>query len=273
MALELRRRRIGAGDHAVEIIDIVGRLNMPGSSLLRSMVQDSLKEGSPRIAVNFSECVEVKKEVFGTFHSLGRACTRAGGSLAVYGARDEPIEYVKTFLDTKLVKWFETEKEAVIALGGTPDPEPVHIEETATDRESIVVIGTSEIFHKVFWKLSVLGGLQVMKFDNLTSTLQYLERRVPHSLIIDPTFSGHDLIRFIRRIKSDARYRKTGIFIVGNPSSRTGAMILMNEGADNFIPFVYQGEEVLAKFDQREFFRRLQDTYKRYEDRKKAKPE
>jgi hypothetical protein len=272
MALELRRRRIGAGDYAVEIVDIVGRMNVPGSSQLRALVQDILKEGTPRVAVNFSECVEIKKEVFGTFHSLARACQRAEGNLVIYGAKDDPLEYVKKFIDKKLVKWYDAEKEAVLALGGTPEPEPVNIDETVSDRETIVVIGISEIYNKVFWKLNVLGGLQVVKFDNLTSALQYLERRKVHSLIIDPTFSGHDLIRFIRHVKSSKQYMKTGIFIVGNPSSRTSAMILMNEGADSFTPFVYQGEEVLAKFDQREFFKRLQDVYKKFEIRKKAKP-
>ncbi|MCX6644893.1 MAG: hypothetical protein NTY09_00825 [bacterium] len=273
MALELRRRRIGAGDYAVEIIDIVGRLNVPGSSQLRSLVQDALKEGTPRVAINFSECVEVKKEAFGAFHSLGRACMRAHGNLVIYGAKDDPLEYVKKFIDTNLVKWYDSEKEAILALGGTPEPEQVYIEEITSDREAIVVIGIADIFYKVFWKLNVLGGLQVVKFDNLTSALQYLERRKVHSLIIDPTFSGHDLIRFIRHIKSSKQYMKTGIFIVGNPSSRTSAMILMNEGADNFIPFVYQGEEIFAKFDQREFFKRLQDIYKKFEARKKAKPD
>ena len=267
MALELRRRRIGSGDQSVNIIDVVGRLNVPGSSQLRADIQDFLKSGIPRIALNLTECVEIKKEVFGTFHSLGRACQRAGGNLIVYGAKDDPLEYIKAFLNPDLVKWSESENEAILALGGQPEPD----ESDGEDSSVIVALGSDNFFQKVFWKLNVMGKVPVAKFDSIASVTDFINRSKIHSLILDPTMSGHDLIKFIRQVKSNPKLRTTGIYIIGKPSARTLALILMNEGADYFVPFVFNGEEILSRFNSREFFHQLKDAFEKFETRKKAK--
>ncbi len=271
MALELRRRRIGSGDRAAEIIDVIGRLNTAGSAMLRSSLQEVLKEGSPRIAINLSELVEIKKEVFGAIHSLGRACSRAGGSLVVYGATGDPLEYVKAYIDENLVRYFETENEAVVALGGEPEPLPDETEDEGPG--VVVVIGADDTFRKIFWNLGVMGGHPVAKFDNIPAAVDYAGRQKIYCILIDPSLTGHDLIRLIRQIRSNPEMRGIGIFIVGKPTSRRSAKMLLDEGADKFVPFVFKGEEIMANFDSRTFFSSLKEAFKRYDIRKKARSE
>jgi len=268
MALEVRRRRIGSGDRAVEIVDVVGRLDAPGSALLRSSIQQALKEGSSRIAVNLTNCREIQREVIGTLHSLGRACRRAEGGLAIFGAKDDVLEYIKRFGDSDLAPWFEAEKEAIINLGGEVADEPAEGEE----REAAVTValGSSEMFRKVFWKLNTLGGKAVAKFDNPEAAHEYIKRRNVHSVIIDTSLNTHNTSRLVRQLRTYPETRQMGIFIVGPPSGRNIGRSLIGEGADNFIPLVFSGEEIAAKLDIRAFFTRLKEAYDRYETRRTA---
>ncbi|MFH1675489.1 MAG: STAS domain-containing protein [bacterium] len=270
MALEVRRRRTGAGDRAVEIIDIVGRLDMPGSALLRSAVQDILKEGFPRIALNLANCVEIHREMIGTFHSLGRACHRAGGNLALFGQKGDVLEYIKRFGDTSLAPWYDREREAIVALGGEVEAEgtPKSGEEV---KPLVVILGSDSMFRGVFRTFERIGGKPVVMYDNTDACAEFIFGKHIHSLLIDATMSAHDTARLIKRIRSDAELKNTGVFIVGPPSKIGAGRALMGEGADNFIPFVFSGEEISAKFDGKAFFTRLKDAYERYETKLRAK--
>ena len=270
MALEVRRRRTGAGDRAVEIVDIIGRLDMPGSALLRSTMQDILKEGLPRIALNLSNCLEIHREMIGTFHSLGRACLRAGGNLALFGQTGDVLEYIKKFGDTSLAPWYDREREAIVALGGEPEPEETS-KGTVEIKPIVVILGSDTIFRGVFRTFERIGGKPIVMFDNADACEEFIFGKRIHSLLIDVTMSAHDTARLIKRIRSDAELKNTGVFIVG-PASKIGAgRALMSEGADNFIPFVFSGEEIAAKFDGKAFFARLKDAYGRYETKLKAR--
>jgi hypothetical protein len=269
MALEARRRRIGGGDRAIEIIDLVGRLDVPGAGLLRNTVQGILKEGSSRIAVNLAQCVEIHKEVIGTFHSLGRACIRAGGGLVIFGAAGDVNEYVKRFADKSLAPWFDDEKSAVASLGG-------HIEETSKKEEdvetpSIVAIGADQVFHAAFWKLTTLGGHPVAKFDSFEGSSNYISRRPIHSLLIDSTLPAQEISKFIKQIRINSKVRNVGIFIIGPPSRFSVGKLLLGEGADNFVAFYFNGEEIESKLDLRSFFSKLKEAYERFDARQKAK--
>ncbi len=267
MAVEIRSRRIGSGDQAVEIIDVIGRLDAPGSALLRSTVQEKLKEGMPRVAVNFSECIEINKENINTLHSLGRACQRAGGKLVLYGAAGDVDAYIRKYADKTLAPWFEWEREAIIDLGGEVAPEPGDGEE---EPPVVVALGADPIFRKIFWQLSRLGGRAIAKFDNISSTEDFLKRRQIHSIIIDTGLSSHEIAKLIRRLRTTPKLKNAGIFLVGPPSQRNIGRSLILEGADNFIPFIFTGEEIAAKFDARTFFQRLKDAYDRFELKRAA---
>jgi anti-anti-sigma regulatory factor len=263
MAFEVRRRRIGSGDRAVEIVDVVGRLDAPGSALLRTSIQQALKEGSARIAVNLSECREIQREVIGTLHSLGRACKRANGGLAIFGAKDDVLEYMKRFGDRELAPWFDTENEAIVSLGGEVIEEPGEDEEQETP--VVVAIGSSDPFRRSFWKLNTLGGKPVAKFDNTESAHEFIRRRNVHSVIIDTSLNPHNTARLVRQLRTYPETRQIGIFIVGPPTGRNIGRSLIGEGADNFVPLVFSGEEIAAKLDIRAFFTRLKEAYDRYE--------
>jgi len=261
MAVEVRRRRIGFGERAVEIVDVVGRLDAPGSALLRSSVQKALKEGSARIVVNLSECREIQRDVVGTLHSLGRACTRANGKLAIFGAKDDVLEYLRRFGNRELAPWFDTENEAVVSVGGEPVKEPGDDEESPV----VVALGTSDPFRKVFWKLNLLGGRNVAKFENVEAAHDFINRSNVHTIIIDTDLDPHDTTRLVRQLRTFPDTRNIGIFIVGPPSRRNIGRTLIGEGADNFIPLVFSGEEIAAKLDIRAFFTRLKEAYERFE--------
>ena len=261
MALEVRSRRIGSGDRSVEILDVVGRLDVPGGALLRTAIQDKLKEESPRIAINLSECIEINREMVGTIHSLGRACKRAGGGLVLYGASGDVLEYIKRFADKELAPWFEKEREAVIALGGEVEPEIEDIKEPPV----IVALGIDQLFKKLFWQLGVLGGKPVAKFDNIESAENYIKRRRTHSIVIDTKLNTHRLIVMIRQIRKSPEVRDIGIFIVGPPSTINIGKILIREGGTNFVPYVFNGQEIPSKLDGKAFFQRLKEAYERYE--------
>jgi len=265
MALEVRRRRIGSGERAVEIVDIVGRLDAPGSALLRSAVQEALKEGSPRVAINLSDCIEIHRETVGTLHSLGRACKRAGGHLAVFGAKGDVYEYIKTFSDRSLAPWFDSERDAVTGLGGDIKPEPQPGEAVEKEPDLVVALGTDRVFRTLFWKLGKLGGRPVAKFDNIGAAADYITRRKVHSVIVDISLPPHDVAGFIRRLKMSKETRGIGIFLVGPPSVRSVGWILAGEGADKFVPYVFSGEEISSKLEARAFFQRLKEAYDRFD--------
>jgi CheY-like chemotaxis protein/anti-anti-sigma regulatory factor len=266
MALEVRRRRVGSGDKAVEIVDVLGRLDAPGSALLRSKVQEALKEGSPRIAVNLSDCIEIHREMIGTFHSLGRACLRAGGKLVLFGQKGDIYEYLKRFADTALAPWFGSEREGIVALGGEVPPEKDEVEEGETP--AVVALGSDPVFMAVFWKLSTLGGKPVAKFDNIAGGTEFLGRRPIHSVIMDTRLPAHDIARFIRQVRTSPKLRRIGIFLVGPASQVSQIRTLVEEGADRFVPLMFQGEEILARLEDRQaFFKRLKDAYDRFDAR------
>jgi CheY-like chemotaxis protein/anti-anti-sigma regulatory factor len=263
MALEVRRRRIGPGDRAVEILDIVGRLDTPGAALLRSSVQDALREGSSRIALNLSDCVEIHRETVGTLHSLGRACNRAGGKLVIFGAAGDVYEYIKTFTDPGLVPWHETENEAITALGGRVVP--AQVDQAGEEPPAVVALGSDDVFRKVFWKLGALGGRPVAKFDSIEAAMDFMRRRPVHSVIIDAKLPQYDVIALVRQIRTTPEIRGMGIFAVGPPSMRGRGRTILEEGADNFVPLVFTGEEIVAKLDLRAFFSRLKEAYDRFD--------
>ncbi|HEX9744289.1 MAG TPA: STAS domain-containing protein [bacterium] len=267
MPLELRRRRIGSGDKAVEIIDVNGRLDMPGAAALRTKVQDILKEHLPRIVLNMRECIEIHREMIGTFHSLGRACHRAGGGMIVCSAEGDVNEYILTFADRSLLAWYETEREAIIALGGEVEPLP----EEPAEHEPLPVVacGNDQVFKVLFWKLNALGGHPVGKFDSVQGCMDFLARRDVHSIILDASMNPYDVTKLIHTIKSRIKTRKVGLFVVGAPSNASTGRALVLEGADHYVPITFNGEEIPAKIDGKKFFLRLKDIYERFDARNK----
>lgn len=262
MTLDVRRRRTGGGDKAIEILDVVGRLDTPGAALLRSTVQEVLKEGLPRIAVNLADCIEIHREMMGTFHSLGRACMRAGGNLAIFGATGDVYEYVKKFSDPELVIWHLEERKAIVALGGEVEPEK---EEPGEDEiPTVIALGSDKIFKALFWKLTKLGGKPVAKFDNIESCEDYIARRPVHSLLVDTSQDTYEITRFIRQVTSSPKLRHIGIFAVGPPSQLKTGRLMVQEGARQFIPYPFDGEEIMVKLDAKKFFRGLKDVYERF---------
>lgn len=269
MALDVHRRRVGSGDHAVEIVDAVGRLDAPGAAILRSTIQQILKESCPRIGINLAECVEIHREMVGTFHSLARACQRAGGGLALFGQAGDVSEYIKRFADAELVSWYERESEAVVALGGKAEAEEPR--EGGEEPPAVVAVGDAAIFRGVFWKLGKLGGRPVAKFDSIEACFDYINRRPVHSVIIDSGMPAQDTARLVRQIRASARLRSIGVFVVGIPSQKTTGRALVGEGADAFVPLVFSGEEIAAKLDSRAFFAGLKEAYERFDTRAEAK--
>ena len=226
MALEVRRRRIGAGDRAVEIIDVIGRLDTPGAAALRSKVQEVLKEGLPRVGINLSECVEIHREMIGTFHSLGRACSRAGGRLVLFGMKGDVAEYVRRFADKDLVPWHEMERDTIIALGGEVPVETK--EEEEKEKPAVIALGSDQIFKRIFWKLNALGGRPVAKFDNIEGAEDFLGRRNIHSLLIDTHLPTHDIIQLIRKIRTTPKIRNIGIFLLPMSKKRRKRVIFVS---------------------------------------------
>jgi CheY-like chemotaxis protein len=269
MALEVRRRRIGAGERAVELIDIMGRLDMPGAASLRTTVQEVLKEGCRRIAINMAGCVEIHREMMGTFHSLGRACQRAGGGLVLYGATGDVLEYIRRFGDRNLAPWHGEENSAIRALGG--EVERKSPREQGISTPVVVALGTEPVFRAVFWKISALGGRGIVKFDSVDACLEYLSGSTPHSLLLDAKLPAHDLAGLIRKIRTTPQLKNIGVFITGPPSSKSAGRVLVEEGADEFIAFTFTGEEIVAKLDGQLFFAKLKEVYERFDIRAKAK--
>ena len=269
MALDVHRRRIGSGERSVEIIDVVGRLDPPGAAALRTSVQQILKEGCPRIAINLSECVEIHREMIGAFHSLGRACQRAGGGLALFGQTGDVSEYIGMFADRTLAPWFDKQNDAVLAVGGEIEPEkPADADE---EPPTVVALGDDPVFRGIFWKLGKLGGRPVAKFESVEACFDYLTRRPVHSLIIDSGMPAQELARLVRQIRANAQLRGIGVFVVGPPSRKSTGRALVGEGADMFVPLVFAGEEIPAKLDARAFFARLKEAYERFDTRAKPK--
>jgi len=263
MALEVPTRRVGSGERAVEIIDVIGRLDTPGGAHLRSVVQNILKEGSPRIAVNLTKCVEIHRETTGSIHSLARACKRAGGGLVIFGASGDVHAYIKRFVDPNMAPWYEGENEAIRALGGEPLPEKA--DKQNADLPVVVALGTDRVFRKLFWKLGKLGGKPLAKFDDIESGLDLMTRRNVHSVIIDSFLNTHDVAKLLRRIKTSSGLRDIGIIVVGPPSMKNVGRALINDGATYFVPYVFKGEEIVANLEAREFFNRLKEVYERFE--------
>lgn len=263
MALEVKRRRIEGGKNPVEIIDVIGRLDTPGAALLRNTVQDVLKEGCPHIAINLAECIEIHREMIGTFHSLGRACQRAGGGLVLYGAKGDVIEYIRRFGDRNLAPWHADEKAAVQALGGKVEIEAPS--QPSADSPVVVIVGKDQIFHALFWKLPTLGGRQIVKFDDLDSCADYVIKNKIHSVIIDLSLASHDIVNFIRNIRINQELRNIGIFVVGPQSKLSIGKTIVQEGATNLVSYTFSGEEILAKLDYRTFYARLKEIYERYD--------
>jgi CheY-like chemotaxis protein len=269
MALEIRRRRIGAGERAIEIVDIIGRLDLPGAGNLRTTVQEILKEGCPRIAVNMAGCVEIHRETMGTFHSLGRACQRAGGGLVLFGATGDVFEYIRRFADRNLAPWQGDEATAIRSLGGEVEQEKPR---SISDSESVVAaLGTDTVFHAVFWKFPTLGGRGFVKFESVNGCLEYILTHPTHSLLVDVKLPTHDLAGLIRKIRTTPQLKKVGVFVIGPPSYKSTARALVEEGADDFVLFPFAGEEILAKLDGKLFFDKLKDIYGRFDIRTKAK--
>ena len=269
MALEVGRRRIGSGERAIEIIDIVGRLDTAGSAVIRSSVQEILKEGCPRIAVDMAQCVEIHRETMGTFHSLGRACQRAGGKLVIFGATGDVLDYLTRFGDRSLAPWFSDEKAAIVALGGQIQEEVS--KEKRTEPPVVVALGADPIFRAVFWKLSALGGRAIAKFDNIEACSDYLAKRPIHSIIIDGAMQSHEIVKLIRHIRTTPSVKNIGIFVVGSPMQRNFGHLVIEQGANNFVPYTFRGEDILAKLDRKVFFERLKEVYASFDARAKAK--
>jgi len=262
MALEIRRRRVGSGDKAIEIIDVVGRLDTPGGAQLRSSVQDALKEGTPRVALNLADTKEIHKEIVGTVHSLGRACQRADGKLVMFGADGDVLEYVKTFADKELAPWFDTERDAILALGGEVEPEE---DISQTDLPTVIIaLGSDKLFRKVFWKLGKMGGMPLAKFDTIDAALDFIGKRKVHSIVLDLNIDLHEGARLIRLIRTTPSMRKVGIFLIGPPSKKSTGKALIQEGANYFIPYKFDGEEILSKLDGKTFFHELKAAYGRF---------
>jgi len=268
MALEIRRRRVGSGDLAIEIIEVIGRLDTPGGSQLRASVQEALKEGTPKVALDLTETKEIHKEMVGTIHSLGRACQRADGSLVIFGAMGDVLAYLETFAERSLAPWHNTERDAIIALGGEVEPEET---EVSDDQPSVIIaLGSDKLFRKVFWKLGKMGGMPLAKFDTIPAALDYLGKRKVHSIVLDVNIDLHEGARLIRQIRTTPAFRKVGIFIVGPTSKKTTGKAFIQEGADGFIPFKFSGEEIFAMFDRKAFFHHLKLAYEKFEVKRKA---
>jgi response regulator RpfG family c-di-GMP phosphodiesterase len=172
--------------------------------------------------------------------------------------------------DRNLAPFRPDEKSAITALGGQVEAEEPE-EEEEPEPPVVVALGSDAIFRALFWKLSVLGGRAVAKFDTIEGGLQYLLKRNVHSVLIDASLPAHEAAKFVRQVRTTQQLKHIGLFVVGAPSRRGAARSVVEEGAHVFIPFSFTGEEIVSKLDARAFFAKLKEVYERFDARSKAK--
>jgi hypothetical protein len=116
-----------------------------------------------------------------------------------------------------------------------------------------------------------LGGRPIAKFDTVAAGSEFMSRRAIHSVLIDGSLSALEIVALIRQVRRTSQLKGAGIFVIGVPSQRGAGRTLVEQGADNFVPLVFRGEEIPAKLDARAFFARLKEIYARFDARSEAK--
>ena len=142
----------------IVILDLNGRLDVPGAAVLKSTVRDLVEEGSLLVALNFSDVDYIGMDSVGALVSIKKLITRMGGKLAIFAPKWDVREYIEKFSFEADVPLVNDESQALTALG-------LKSQERRLGDPVYLALGSSAPFKELFWKVKKLGGVPVERFE------------------------------------------------------------------------------------------------------------
>lgn len=248
--MHISRRKI----ESILILDLEGKLDIPGSALLKKIIREQLEEGSRLFALNFAKVEYIRKETVGTIVSLNKEVTRSEGKFVIFAPHWDVKEYVERFSFDADIPIFDDETRALEALGQK-------IEERVPGESIYLALGSSSAFKEIFWTVKKLGGVPVERYEEIEQALQGVSQCKVEVVLLDALLPQNGALQAIKELRLDECCRDAVVLVIGPDSARSMYNAMRDYGADDFVPVPFDREELVSSIDKRQFFELLKRKF------------
>jgi len=239
---------------SVVILDLEGRLDVPGTALLKKTVRELLDDGSRLFALNFAGVDSVAKESVGGLVSIKKQVDENEGRLAIFAPKWDVKEYIETFSFKTDVHLADDEPGALQALGIKP-------QEQRLGDIVYLALGSSAPFKELFWKVKSLGGVSVERFELIEPAKRGMACRKVSLILLDALMPGNRSLEAVKEFRIDKWCKDAVILVIGPDSSRQMYNSMREYGADDFVPIPFAREELVSSIDAKQFFELLKKKF------------
>jgi len=239
---------------SILILDLEGRLDIPGAALLKKMIREQMEEGSRLFALNFAKVDYIGKDTVGTIVSVKKEITRSEGKFVIFAPHWDVKEYVERFSFQADIPIFDDEPQALVALGEVPDVK-------IPGQASYLALGSSSAFKEIFWTIKRLGGIPVERFEEVQQAKQGMAQLKVGVVLLDALLPRNSAVDALRELRMEEWCRDAVILVIGPDSSRSMYNAMRDYGADDFVPIPFEREELVSSIDKGQFFELLKRKF------------
>ena len=238
----------------IVILDLSGRLDIPGAALFKRTVRELLDSGSRLFAINLTGVDYIGKETVGALVSIKKQVADMQGKIVIFSAKWDVKEYIEKFSFETDIPLVENEGDALAALGLGPRErrlgDPVYL-----------ALGSSAPFKELFWKAKVLGGVPLERFELIEPARRGMAARKVEVILLDALMPRNSALQAVKELRMDKWTKDAVIFVIGPDSSRTLFNAMRDYGADDFVPIPFAREELVSSIDGKQFFELLKKKF------------
>lgn len=239
---------------SIVILDLTGRLDIPGAALFKRTVRELLDAGSRLFVVNLSNVDYIGKDTVGTLVSIKKQITEMQGKIVIFAAKWDVKEYIEKFSFETDVPLVETESDALEALGIKP-------QERRLGQPVYLALGSSAPFKELFWKAKALGGVQLERFELIEPAKRGMAARKVEVILLDALMPRNSALQAVKELRMDKWCKDAVILVIGPDSSRAMYSSMREYGADDFVPIPFAREELVSSIDGKQFFELLKKKF------------
>jgi anti-sigma B factor antagonist len=248
--MQIDRRKIGE----IIILDMEGRLDIPGAALLKQMVREQLEEGSRLFALNFAKVDYIGKETVGAIVSIKSEITGSEGRMVIFAPKWDVKDYIEHFSYKSDIAVLENESGALEMLGakqaGAEPQGPIYM-----------ALGSSSAFKELFWTVKRLGGVPIERYEATEQAISGTGGRSVEVILLDALMPQNEALQAVREIRLKNWGKGAVILVIGPDSSRSLYNAMHDYGADDFVPIPFDREELVSSIDKGQFFQLLKRKF------------
>ncbi len=217
-----------------------GRLKGAATAPIKILIQKLLAEDSRNFIINFKNVLVMDAPAATAMNSIYKEVKRNDGRLILTDAGYDVLPWLEKYATE--VPILNDEKVAIEKLAG----------KLVSYKGNIAVTGASDIASALFKGARNYKGLVFHFFDDPETTAEKVIELEPLAIVLNMEH-GQSAIQAIRKWRFAQTTKECPIILFGPPSAGADALVMIKEGANDFIEVKFSQAEALAYLEPLDF--------------------